>query len=232
MPALTAPLLDEARENLRVIRQVMERSTKYSTLSGLSGVLVGLTAIAGVAATRHVRRHLRPPAALAADLAGRPGRWPSPWTSPATSAGRPRSASASSRPWARTSWWPPCRPSSPGPLLTVFFALHHLLFYVWGAWMLCYGLAICAVGLFSVRPVSYLGMAFVLAGALTLFLRPPVSSGHDGGDLRRLPHRLRPLDRAEGRMVVQDGYAEMIESVKSLDEIIHPEGPAGHHVRA
>ena len=54
MPALTAPLLDEARENLRVIRQVMERSTKYSTLSGLSGVLVGLVAIVGVLATAHV----------------------------------------------------------------------------------------------------------------------------------------------------------------------------------
>ena len=37
MPALLAPL-EEARENLRVIRQTMERSTKYSTLSGLSGV--------------------------------------------------------------------------------------------------------------------------------------------------------------------------------------------------
>ena len=40
--------------------------------------------------------------------------------------------------------------------------------------MLCYGLAICAVGLFSIRPVSYLGAAFVLAGAVTLLL--PVSS--------------------------------------------------------
>ena len=47
MPALLAPL-DEARENLRVIRQTMERSTKYSTLSGLSGVLIGLAAIVGV----------------------------------------------------------------------------------------------------------------------------------------------------------------------------------------
>ena len=41
--------------------------------------------------------------------------------------------------------------------------------------MLTYGLAICAVGLFSVRPVSYLGAAFVLAGAVTLLL--PASLG-------------------------------------------------------
>jgi len=90
MPNLTAPL-DEARENLRVIRQTMERSTQYSTLSGISGVLVGLAGIGGVAAT-------------------------------------------------------------------------------WGVWMFCYGIAICAVGLFSVRPVTFLGFAFVIAGAITLLI--------------------------------------------------------------
>ena len=53
MPALLAPL-EEARENLRVIRQTMERSTKYSTLSGLSGVLIGLAAIVSVLLTSRV----------------------------------------------------------------------------------------------------------------------------------------------------------------------------------
>jgi hypothetical protein len=38
--------------------------------------------------------------------------------------------------------------------------------------MLLYGTAICSVGLFSVRPVSVLGWAFVVAGALTLALPP------------------------------------------------------------
>jgi predicted phage tail protein len=53
-------------------------------------------------------------------------------------------------------------------VLTVFFYQHNLLPYILSIWMLCYGLAICAVGLFSVRNVSYLGAAFVLAGALTM----------------------------------------------------------------
>ena len=57
-----------------------------------------------------------------------------------------------------------------GAVLTAFFVAHGLLFSVWGVWMLCYGLAICAVGLFSVKPVSFLGGAFVLAGAVTLLL--------------------------------------------------------------
>jgi len=55
-------------------------------------------------------------------------------------------------------------------VLTVFFTLHDMVPSVWGIWMLCYGLAICAVGLFSVRPVTYLGAAFVLAGSVTLLL--------------------------------------------------------------
>src|SRR5437763_16540323 len=37
----------EAEENLRVIRDLMERSTRYSTFSGLSGVCAGLVSILG-----------------------------------------------------------------------------------------------------------------------------------------------------------------------------------------
>ncbi len=172
MPALTAPLLDEARENLRVIRQVMERSTKYSTLSGLSGVLIGLAAIAGVAATAHVQNVYAHPltlaliwlavlaVAVAVDFARNKRRAAQVGKRVVSPLGAHILVAALPAFFA-------------GALLTVFFGLHHLLFYVWGVWMLCYGLAICAVGLFSVRPVSYLGLAFVLAGALTLFIGLP-----------------------------------------------------------
>src|SRR5689334_12658283 len=37
----------EAEENLRVIRDLMERSTKYSTFSGLSGIFAGFVSILG-----------------------------------------------------------------------------------------------------------------------------------------------------------------------------------------
>ena len=176
MPALLAPL-EEARENLRVIRQTMERSTKYSTLSGLSGVLIGLSAIAGVALTSallNAKIEAHQPArsaypelgllwlcelALAvgiefacnkrrARLIGK--RVASPLGAHIIVAALPASVAALA--------------------LTVFFVLHGMVPYVWDIWMLTYGLAICAVGLFSVRPVTYLGAAFVLAGALTLLL--------------------------------------------------------------
>ncbi len=176
MPALLAPL-DEARENLRVIRQTMERSTKYSTLSGLSGVLIGLTAIVGVLATRRLiglgLEHHQPLKAVQPTLglvwllvlafavsiefawnkrrAARIGkRVASPLGVHIIVAALPSGIAA--------------------VVLTAFFYLNNLFASVWGVWMLCYGLAICAVGLFSVRPVTYLGAAFVLAGGVTLLL--------------------------------------------------------------
>ncbi len=181
MPALIAPL-EEARENLRVIRQTMERSTKYSTLSGLSGVLIGLAAIASVVVTSrvlsaHVAAHQPVQTAYPSlgvlwlvTLAVAVGiefacnkrrarfigkRVASPLGAHIIVAALPAFVAALA--------------------LTAFFALHGLAAFVWGIWMLTYGLAICAVGLFSVRPVSYLGAAFVLAGAATLLL--PVGYG-------------------------------------------------------
>jgi len=176
MPVLTAPL-EEARENLRVIRQTMERSTRYSTLSGLSGVLIGLAAIGGVAVSDAMLARARAAHPLArtdylhlgpvwlvvlllavaiefgcnkrrAALVGK--RVASPLGAHIVLAALPAFTAA--------------------PLLTWFFYQHGLAPLVWGVWMLCYGLAICAVGLFSVKPVSYLGAAFVLAGAVTLLL--------------------------------------------------------------
>jgi hypothetical protein len=161
--------LQEARENLRVIRQVMERSTRYSTLSGLAGVLIGLTAIAGVAVTwrlgdpyaHPVRLALVWLCVLALAVAIDFGR------------NKRRAAQVGKRvvsPLGAHIVLAALPAFFGGAVLTAFLAIHHLLPDIWGAWMLCYGLAICAVGLFSVRPVSYLGGAFVLAGALTLTL--------------------------------------------------------------
>ena len=171
MPTLIAPL-EEARENLRVIRQTMERSTKYSTLSGLSGVLIGLVAIAGVVVTERLIRtlHPRPPIgsiaavwttvllfAIAIDFlankrrASRVGKQVISPLGRAYCPGRPAGFLC----WGRADGL--LRGARP-------------VDSIWGVWMLAYGLAICAVGLFSVKPVSFLGGAFVLAGAVTLLL--------------------------------------------------------------
>jgi hypothetical protein len=180
MSVLTASI-DEARENLRIIRQTMERSTKYSTLSGLSGILIGIVAIIGVAVTRAMLSRVW----LTAHPAFRPetvivvG-----WAVAAVVAigiefvANKRRAVRVGKHLASPLGAHIIVAALPsffiGAVLTAFLALHGLIYFIWGAWMICYGLAICAVGLFSVRMVSYLGMAFVLAGAVTLFLPPDV----------------------------------------------------------
>jgi hypothetical protein len=172
MSALMAPSddnLDEARENLRVIRQIMERSTQYSTLSGLSGVLVGLTAVVGVVVTgRQADLYLHPLV-----LAGI-------WLTALLLAvaidffhNKRRAVQIGKRilsPLGAHILQAALPPFFAGAVLTFFCLGHHLLPLLWGFWILCYGLAICAVGLYSVRPVRALGAAFVLAGAITLLL--------------------------------------------------------------
>src|SRR5579871_2585605 len=54
----------EAEENLRVIRELMERSTKYSTFSGLSGVLAGTASIVGCIATSLLAQRYPDPGAF------------------------------------------------------------------------------------------------------------------------------------------------------------------------
>ena len=167
---------DEAQEHLRVIRQTMERSTKHSTLSGLSGVLVGLFALAGSALTLFVTPypHLPRPVdryafiavwacvgilSLVTDVvltkrkAVRVGKTPfSPLGKHLTRAAAPGVAV--------------------GVILSAFYLMHSNLIgeYIYGVWMLAYAAALLGVGMFSVREVSILGWVFLGTGALTLLM--------------------------------------------------------------
>ncbi|MGO8670358.1 MAG: hypothetical protein ACLQVD_03185 [Capsulimonadaceae bacterium] len=169
--------LDEAREHLRVIRQTMERSTQYSTLSGWSGILIGVVALVGVGLTQRL---------IAGAIASRqPVRSVHPqlgaiWLAALVLAvsidflcNKRRAVRVGKRVVSRLGAHIIIA-ALPAFLacgvLTIFFYQHDLISCIWGIWMLCYGLAICAVGLFSVRYVSYLGAAFVVAGALTLLI--------------------------------------------------------------
>jgi len=160
-----------AHENLQVIRDLMERSTRYSTFSGLSGVLAGTASIVGCIVTHALTKPsgaVDPAAflltwslvivfAIGADFLWMKRR--------ATRVGK-RIVSPLGKQMLVA--------SSPGLgaglLLTLFFLQHGLIAHIYPVWMLCYGSAVAAVGLFSQREVSRLGAAFLLAGAATLFL--------------------------------------------------------------
>jgi len=165
----------EARENLRVIRQLMERSTKYSTFSGLSGVFAGLTSIVGCLITRQLNARALPSAAYRAQFL-------LTWSLVILAAigadyllTKRRAARVGKRILSRLGKQMVVA-SAPGlgsgALLTLYLLKHHLFAEIFPVWMLCYGMAVCAVGLFSQREVSLLGAAFLLAGAATLLLPP------------------------------------------------------------
>lgn len=166
----------EAEEHLRVIRQAMERSTKHSTLSGLSGIVVGGIALAGCALT-HLVMHEMPwrsarylfaaiwigvlLLALLADYVFTKRR-------------AARVGKTAFSPLGKHLF----RAAAPGFLaavgLSLFYVLHPGLIggygYLYGIWMVCYAVSLLAVGMFSVREVSLLGWAFLAAGAATLLL--------------------------------------------------------------
>lgn len=178
----SAASVGEAREHLRVIRQAMERSTKYSTLSGLSGVAVGIIALGGCLLTRYVVKEAPEPqwkwlfvgvwslvllSALLADYLLTKRR--------AANVGK-TARSPLGKHLARA--------AAPGFLaavaLSAFYATHPSAdgtysaagAYLYGAWMVCYAVSLLSVGMFSVREVSVLGWAFLTAGFATLLLPP------------------------------------------------------------
>jgi hypothetical protein len=164
----------EAEEHLRVIRQAMERSTKHSTLSGLSGVLVGLLALIGYVLTRDIV--LKAPDAMART------RFLGVWAVVLGLAlltdyflTKRRAARVGKKAFSPLGKHL-ARAAAPGFLamiaLSLFYAVDPVALgaHIFGVWMLCYGVSLLSVGLFSVQEVSWLGWAFLAAGAIALLL--------------------------------------------------------------
>ncbi len=170
--------VSEAEENLRLIRHAMERSTRHSTLSGLSGLLAGLVALIACF--------------LASSVIGDPSKPESRggfvllWSvTLAVSASldivltkrrAARVGKVANSPLGRQL----ARAVAPGLVAGIATTLHYLLRpesvgpYVYGLWMICYAMSLLSIGMMSVKEVSVLGWAFLAVGTLTLLL--PVTS--------------------------------------------------------
>lgn len=168
----------EAEEHLRVIRQAMERSTKHSTLSGLSGIVVGILALGGCLVTMTVVRDSSFASPSPAWKFWFVGVWAtvlalSIFTDIVLTKRRAaRVGKTAFSPVGRHL----TRAAAPGFVAvlaaSLFYTLHPNLIgaYLYGIWMLCYATSLLSVGLFSVREVSVLGWAFLAAGFVTLLL--------------------------------------------------------------
>lgn len=167
----------EAEENLRVIREMMERSTRHSTFSGASGIFAGAISIAGCLLNYLLNSQF---AAHEITFPQYSARFVILWALVTVSAigmdyllTKRKAASVGKLIWSRLGKQM-VTASAPGlgtgVLLTLFCWQKHLLPEIYPFWMLCYGTAVCAVGLFSQREVMLLGRAFLMAGAITFLL--------------------------------------------------------------
>jgi len=162
------PALDaRAMDNLRFIRETMERAGSFTAVSGW-----GMVAVGGVAFV----------AALVAPLQGTPAGWVAVWLSAAivsllaSAWAIARKAAASnvaldSGP-ARKLVLAFAPPMIVGALLTLVLARAELYWVLPGLWLTLYGTAVVAGGAFSVRVVPVKGICFILVGALALFAPP------------------------------------------------------------
>jgi hypothetical protein len=153
-----------AVENLRFIRETMERSASFTAVPGRGGILMGLTALGA--------------AAVAAQQAGAYA-WLVVWVLEAAVALMIGALAIIRK--ARTANLPilsgPSRkfslslapPLLAGALLTVVFFRAGLISAIPGMWLLLYGAGVIAGGSFSVRVVPVMGICFMATGAAALF---------------------------------------------------------------
>ena len=160
-------LHDRAMDNLRFIREAMERASSFTAVPGWGQVAIGVTALfAALVASQQ-----KPfsdwiavwlvEAAVSLAIAG--------WT-------MYRKAHASdtsllSRP-GRKLIINLSPPMLVGALLTVVFYRAGLTGLLPGLWLLLYGTGVVTGGAFSVRPVPVMGLCFMFVGAGALFCPP------------------------------------------------------------
>ena len=152
-------LRDRAMDNLRFIRETMERSASFTHVSGLGGLGMGAVALL---------------AAVFASRTATPVAWLVTWlgaaaVSFAVSAlmmarkSRTEGVPLMSGPGRRFAW-SMTPPLAAGAVLTAALARAGLYDLLPGTWLLLYGASIVTGGSYSVRPVPVMGVGFMLAG--------------------------------------------------------------------
>jgi hypothetical protein len=154
---------DRAMDNLRFIRETMERAGTFTAVSGWGQLVIGLTAIA---------------AALIGARTTSPGMWLGVWLAEAVIAAAISIASMAIKSEAAK------LPLFSGPIrklmmsfsppifagCVVTLALHErsAIELVPAMWMLLYGAGVISAGTYSVRIVPVMGMAFMALGVVAL----------------------------------------------------------------
>jgi hypothetical protein len=152
-----------AADNLRYIRETMERAGSFTAVPGWGGVLMGFVALA--AAAFAVRQH-DPRAWLetwfvAAGVALLAGGWAMDRKARRAGVGLMSGV-------ARRFAFGLLPPLAAGAVLTFALARMGLTGLLPGTWLLLYGVAVVTAGISSIRAVPLMGLAFMLLGTSAL----------------------------------------------------------------
>lgn len=163
-PPQPVALDDRARDNLRFIRETMERAGAFTAVPGWGGVAMGITAIgaAAIASRRHAFWAWIATWSIEALVAVVIAAWST------YSKMRASGASLLTGPGRRFvySFAPPLLV---GALLTIVLAPMGLIGVIPGIWLLMYGTGVTTGGAFSIRLVPLMGLCFIVLGAVALF---------------------------------------------------------------
>jgi hypothetical protein len=156
-------LHSHAMDNLRLIRETMERAGSFTAVPGWGGVAIGVSALAAAIASRQLTLE----------------RWLATWLLEAALAmvlavlAIKRKANAAKGPLlsapARRFVLSFAPPLLVGGLLTAVLYRAGLPAAIPGAWLLLYGTGVVTGGAFSVRVVPVMGLCFMSLGAVALF---------------------------------------------------------------
>ena len=162
-----ATLHDRAADNIRYIRETMERASAFTAVPGWGQVAIGATAlIAAYLAAQEIQ----------------PRRWLFAWMVEAVVAlliagwAMDRKARKTATPLfsgpARKVAFSLSPPLIVGALLTAILFRKGITPVIPGVWLLLYGTGVVTGGMFSVRVVPVMGICFMLLGAAALFISP------------------------------------------------------------
>ena len=168
-PAQEQPpaLHERAMDNLRYIRETMERSSSFTGVSGWGEVAIGITALV---------------AAFVAAQQATFKAWIAVWIAGALISlliagwSMDRKAQAAGMPLfsgpGRKVAFSLSPPIFVGALLTVLLYRVGAIDAIPGVWLLLYGTGVVTGGMFSVSIVPIMGLCFMSLGAVTLFAPP------------------------------------------------------------
>lgn len=163
------PIDRRAADNLRFIRDTMERAASFTAVPGWGGVAIGVSAVAtGILGARMAAKQQFMAWLIEAAVALTIG------CIAVRRKSRRLALSLSSRPAQRAllSFVPPLLV---GAVLTTVLYQADMLSILPGLWLSLYGAAVVTGGAFSVRIVPVMGICFMLLGGIALVM--PVISG-------------------------------------------------------